>query len=63
MKHVEIDAATFNRYNPNFDNQIALNGKYELRLPTVKMNVFVAKRYQILDESMELLLKPANATK
>lgn len=60
MKHVEIDAATFNRYNPNFDTQIALNGKYELRLPTAKMNIFVAKRYQILDESMTLLLKSAN---
>lgn len=62
IKHVEIDAATFNRYNPNFDNQIALNGKYELRLPTVKMNIFVTKRYQILDESMELLLKSASGT-
>lgn len=59
MKHIEMDAATFHRYNPNFDNQIALNGKYELRLPNVKMNVFVAKRYQILDESMSLILKPA----
>jgi membrane-bound lytic murein transglycosylase D len=59
MKHVDIDAATFNKYNPNFDNQIAMNGKYELRLPTQKMNSFVAKRYQILDESMELLLKSA----
>jgi len=62
IKHVEIDAATFNRYNPNFDNQIALNGKYELRLPTVKMNTFITKRYQILDESMEMLLKSASGT-
>jgi membrane-bound lytic murein transglycosylase D len=63
IKHVELDAATFNRYNPNFDSQIALNGKYELRLPTIKMNIFIAKRYQILDESMELLLKSAEGTK
>ncbi len=62
IKHVEIDAAIFNRYNPNFDNQIALNGKYELRLPTVKMNTFITKRYQILDESMEMLLKSASGT-
>jgi membrane-bound lytic murein transglycosylase D len=62
IKQVEIDAATFNRFNPNFDNQIAMNGKYELRLPTQKMNIFVAKRYQILDESMELLLKSAGGT-
>lgn len=56
MKYIEMDQATFNKYNPNFDNQISLNGKYELRLPTQKMNIFVAKRYEILDESMALLL-------
>jgi membrane-bound lytic murein transglycosylase D len=61
MKYVDMDMATFNRYNPNFDNEIALNGKYELRLPTQKMNIFVAKRYQILDESINLLLKSANS--
>ncbi len=60
IKYIEIDIATFNKYNPGFDNAIALNGKYNLRLPTQKMNIFVAKRYQILDESMELLLKSSS---
>ncbi|MGB3008166.1 MAG: lytic transglycosylase domain-containing protein [Chitinophagaceae bacterium] len=60
LKHVELDLITFNRYNPGFDNQIAINGTYELRLPTQKMNIFVAKRYQILDESVQLLLNSAN---
>ncbi len=60
MKYVDLDKTTFSRYNPNFDNEIALNGKYELRLPTQKMNIFVAKRYEILDESINLLLKSAN---
>lgn len=63
MKYIEMDAITFNRYNPNFDNQVALNGKYELRLPTQKMNIFVTKRYEILDESMALLLNAAGGTK
>lgn len=62
VKHTEMDIATFNKYNPGFDNEIALNGKYNLRLPTQKMNIFVAKRYQILDESMQLLLKSAGGT-
>lgn len=62
IKHTEIDLATFNKYNPGFDNEIALNGKYNLRLPTQKMNIFVAKRYQILDESIQLLLKSGNGT-
>jgi membrane-bound lytic murein transglycosylase D len=56
IKHTGVDASVFHKYNPGFDNQIGLNGKYELRLPTVNMNSFVSKRYQILDESMALLL-------
>ncbi|MEP6701178.1 MAG: lytic transglycosylase domain-containing protein, partial [Bacteroidota bacterium] len=61
IKYIEMDMATFNRYNPGFDNEIAINGKYELRLPAQKMNIFVAKRYEILDESIQLLLKPVNS--
>ena len=61
IKYVEMDMVTFNRYNPGFDNEIAINGKYDLRLPTQKMNIFVAKRYEILDESLQLLLKPVNS--
>lgn len=60
LKHIELDKAIFDRYNPNFDNKIAEDAKYELRLPTMKMNIFIAKRYEILDESMQLLLKQAN---
>lgn len=60
MKYVNIDKPTFDRYNPGFDNKIAVDGKYELRLPTQMMNIFVAKRYQILDESIQLLLKPVD---
>lgn len=60
LKYIELDKATFDRYNPGFDNKISLEGKYELRLPTQKMNIFVSKRYEILDESLQLLLKSAN---
>jgi membrane-bound lytic murein transglycosylase D len=59
LKYIDMDAETFNRYNPNFDNSVALNGKYNLRLPIQKMNVFIEKRYQILEESMNQLLKTA----
>jgi membrane-bound lytic murein transglycosylase D len=61
-KYVAMDIATFNRYNPNFDNQVALNGKYELRLPADKMNIFVSKRYEILNESVQLLLNPTTSS-
>jgi membrane-bound lytic murein transglycosylase D len=59
IKYVSMDAETFNHYNPNFDNTIAVSGKYNLRLPIQQMNIFVARRYQILDESMQMLLKSA----
>lgn len=62
ISYIDMDMETFNRYNPGFDNEIALNGKYELRLPTQKMNLFVEKRYEILDESVQSLLKSADTS-
>ncbi len=62
IKYLDMDITTFLRYNPRFDNEISLNGTYELRLPTQKMNIFVAKRYQILDESVQLILKSTSTT-
>jgi len=57
MKYLDMDKEDFNRYNPNFDNEIALKGAYNLRLPVQKMNHFIAKRYEILDASMQLLMQ------
>jgi membrane-bound lytic murein transglycosylase D len=61
LKYIELDKADFDRYNPGFDNKIAVEGKYELRLPTRQMNLFIEKKYEILDESMQLLLKTTNS--
>jgi membrane-bound lytic murein transglycosylase D len=60
LKYIDFDKASFDRYNPGFDTKIAQEAKYELRLPIQKMNIFIVKRYEILDESMQLLLKSAN---
>jgi len=57
LKYIEMEKADFDHYNPGFDNKIAVDGKYELRLPVQKMNTFVTRRYEILDESLQLLLK------
>jgi membrane-bound lytic murein transglycosylase D len=57
-KSILIDIANFNRYNPDFDKQISVKGSFDLRLPGDKMDVFNAKKFQILDESMNLLLAP-----
>ena len=60
-KYITMDVVTFNRYNPGFDNQVATNSNYGLRLPNDKMDIFLAKKIEILNESMQLLLKPASS--
>lgn len=62
IKHISMDAKSFNKINPDFDNVIASNGKYELHLPAEKMEIFLSKKFTILNECMELLLN-ANATR
>jgi membrane-bound lytic murein transglycosylase D len=55
-KNIQMDIVSFNRYNPLFDSQIATNGKYELILPGDKMQLFLANKYQILNECVQMLL-------
>ncbi|MFM2138226.1 MAG: hypothetical protein RJA57_533 [Bacteroidota bacterium] len=62
VKYTGIDRALFDRFNPGFDQEIALNGTYQLRLPIRNMNDFIARRYQILEESLNLLLKNPTGT-
>ena len=57
-KNILMDIASFNRYNPDFDKQIGVKGSFDLRLPGDKMDAFNAKKFQILEESMKLLLAP-----
>ncbi len=55
-KHILFPITEFNRYNPDFDKLLSLNGHYELRLPAEKMKLFSAKKYEIINESLQLLL-------
>ncbi len=55
-KNVAMDIVTFNRYNPDFDNMMSMNGNYDLRLPSDKMQLFIANKYVILNECVQLLL-------
>jgi len=55
-KNINLDIATFNRYNPEFDKKILANGQYELILPGDKMKLFLALKYQILNECVQMLL-------
>ena len=53
---VLMEIEEFNRYNPEFDRLMANSSTYELKLPADKMTLFVANKYQILNESVQLLL-------
>ncbi|MBU9935486.1 MAG: lytic transglycosylase domain-containing protein, partial [Ferruginibacter sp.] len=66
-KNLSMDIVQFNRYNPDFDNMMANNGNYDLRLPADKMQLFLANKYVILNECVQLLLgdnpvPPSNQT-
>lgn len=59
-KNVMMDMVDFARYNPDFDKVMAgPNSNYELKLPADKMELFIANKYQILNESIQLLLSSA----
>ena len=62
IKHIVMDVSAFHKINPNFDKDIASNGKYELRLPSEKMDIFMTKKFEILNESIQLLLNPETAS-
>ena len=61
-KHIIMDISVFQKINPNFNRDIASNGKYELRLPADKMDIFMTKKFEILNESIQLLLNPEIAS-
>jgi membrane-bound lytic murein transglycosylase D len=59
-KNILMDLDEFNRYNPSFDKLMANSSVYELKLPADKMSLFVANKYQILNESVQYFLTTAN---
>lgn len=56
-RHLMMDHTAFLALNPGFDRQIANYGEYDLKLPSDKMELFVARRPEILTESLQLLLQ------
>ncbi|MBL0357620.1 MAG: lytic transglycosylase domain-containing protein [Chitinophagaceae bacterium] len=55
-KNLSMDIVSFNHYNPDFDAMLASTGNYKLRLPPDKMQYFVANKYSILNECVQVLL-------
>lgn len=62
-RHLAMDIAAFNKLNPDFDNLIAAGSNYELRLPVEKMDIFLSRKFDILNESVQLLLNPNTVSK
>lgn len=56
-KNLVIDLLYFNQLNPNFDAVLAGNNAFNLRLPKDKMQIFNSNRYNILNESVQLLMR------
>lgn len=59
-KYLSMNIAEFNRLNPDFDKIIGVQGQYELRLPHDKVDVFRARKPEILSESLQLLMNSAH---
>jgi membrane-bound lytic murein transglycosylase D len=55
-KTLGIDYAQFSRWNPAFDNSV-IKGTYSMRLPKDKKIEFNAKKNQILQESVMLIMQ------
>ncbi len=60
-KNLSMDLMEFNRLNPEFDQVIAAGKGFDLRLPPPKMDMFIANKYLILNESIHLLLNTVNS--
>ena len=59
-KNLTMDIIQFNHFNPAFDNMMANSGNYDLRLPQEKMQLFLANKYSILNECVQVLLGDDN---
>lgn len=59
-KNIAMDISEFNRLNPAFDMVMASGENFDLRLPADKMDLFVANKYPILNECVNVLLNKVN---
>lgn len=59
---LEMSDSDFSRYNPGFDDSMALSGNYTLRLPKEKMALFLKDKLSILSECVQHLLGEAEWT-
>lgn len=51
-----MDHATFEKYNPRFDKKLQTENSIELLLPKDKMTLFLSKKYEILNECVQIAI-------
>jgi len=57
VKYINMDVQDFNRYNPEFDKLMAgPESEYQMKLPASKMDLFIANKNPILNESVQRML-------
>lgn len=61
-KNLAMDITEFNRLNPGFDILMSSGEPFDLRLPSDKMDLFVANKYPILNECVQVLLHTVDTT-
>lgn len=59
-KNLSMDITEFNRLNPGFDMIMSSGEAFDLRLPSDRMDLFVANKYPILNECVHVLLNTVN---
>ncbi len=59
-KNIAMDISEFNRLNPAFDMVMSSGENFDLRLPSDKMDLFVANKFPILNECVHVLLNKVN---
>ncbi|WP_018626037.1 lytic transglycosylase domain-containing protein [Niabella aurantiaca] len=57
-KYLEMSLADFNKLNPSLDKVLASNSTYQLKLPEEKINIFLEKKNEMLNESIQMLINP-----
>lgn len=57
-KYLEMTLAEFNKLNPNLDKVLATNNTYQLKLPVNKIGLFLNKRNEMLNESIQMIINP-----
>lgn len=55
-KYLEMDLKEFNKLNPGMEKTLASNTSYQLRLPMDKVDLFLTRKNEMLNESIIMIL-------